>query len=738
MQSVRAATLFGFTAPITMSRRSRIEPMPVGEPRRILILSADVGEGHAAAARALKQQLERSAPESEATIIDGLAAMGPLLRPIVQDGYRIQLQLAPWTYTVVYWLLEHVLPVRWAVRRFLCLCGALPLRQRIEAFAPDVVVSTHPAVTVVLSSLRRRGHVRCPTVATITDLTGLFFWAQSGIDTHVVMYGESIAPVERIAGAGSAQHVRPLISEEFLRDRCALEARRRLGLPEEGRVVVVSGGGWGVGDLEGAVRCLRTLPDVVAIVCLAGRNEQVQERMRAGFAGEDKVQVLGFTDAMPDLLTAADALVHATGGVTCLEARATGTPVVSYGLPVGHARVNTREMARLGLLRLASTTDELRAHVQAAFAERAVARERALSPARALASAPTLASVGAVTSGQAPGSVTAPASVREVAPARALATAEPPRLAAVPHDATRARWATAAHDVLHGAAEVVLGARERVRTIPRWRPIAAAVAVQLLMLLALGTWVLSTDEVRGVASAILQVHPLAQVQTRRRDVGVIVRTPAGDIASVAHALAAHGIHASFADDGRTLADPTLDTARLLGDQLIPQVTADRTLLRWVRTSSMLKAQAHNLDLGRGFYFLQPRSGLTVGQMLLARTDGAHPVSGAAWLYAGAAIPAHLSIRAGDVLVVNADGSAASVLGLERIVARLRAERLRVEPLSSLLRSPSIRASSNGERASIAAPVASTTMHSASGTPPSVVLAKRSPSSTGASATGTTV
>ena len=80
------------------------------------------------------------------------------------------------------------------------------------------------------------------------------------------------------------------------------------------------------------------------------------------------MHVLGFTDKMPELLAAADVLVHSTGGVTCLEAMAAGTPVVSYGLPVGHARVNTRAMAALDLVRLANDTKELREHVQASFA----------------------------------------------------------------------------------------------------------------------------------------------------------------------------------------------------------------------------------------------------------------------------------------------------------------------------------------------------------------------------------
>src|ERR1019366_4674176 len=143
--------------------------------------------------------------------------------------------------------------------------------------------------------LRRRGEVRCPTVATITDLTGLFFWAQPGIDMHLVMYGESMPSVERIAGPGSVRLVRPLISAEFLQPRCPLGARRALGVAEEGRMVVVSGGGWGVGDIAGAVREFTRVPEVSTIVCLAGRNDQLAGKLRAAFAEDPRVRVYGFT-----------------------------------------------------------------------------------------------------------------------------------------------------------------------------------------------------------------------------------------------------------------------------------------------------------------------------------------------------------------------------------------------------------------------------------------------------------
>jgi len=348
----------------------------------VLILSADVGEGHAAAARALKQQLEACGEPVTVEVIDGLAAMGERLRSAVEDGYRTQLRVSPRSYSFYYWLLEHLAPVRFVTKQVLCRLGAKSLRREIVSFEPDVVVSTYPAITVVLSHLRRRRLIDVPTVATITDMTGLFFWAQRGIDTHLVMYDASVRDVERIAGRGSAQLVRPLIAADFLepRERCA--ARAALGLADAQRVVVVSGGGWGVGDLEGAVERLLALPDAT-VICLAGRNEQARKRIAERFADAGRVRVLGFTDQMSDLLAAADVLVHSTGGVTCLEAMARGCPVVSYGLPVGHAKLNTRLMAKHEFLLLAEDSEELVAHVERGCREsaRAVASP---SPAAAL------------------------------------------------------------------------------------------------------------------------------------------------------------------------------------------------------------------------------------------------------------------------------------------------------------------------------------------------------------------
>jgi hypothetical protein len=438
---------------------------------------------------------------------------------------------------------------------------------------------------------------------------------------------------------------------------------------------VVSGGGWGVGDLEGAVREFIGVEEVSSIVCLAGRNEHLAAKLQRSFANEPRVRVYGFTDRMPELLAGADVLVHSTGGVTCLEAMAAGTPVVSYGLPVGHARVNTQAMAALELVRLAKDTNELREHVQASF------------------------SAGAEQQwGGAAGSAAEPGSA---------------------------------------AAEVVLHAPRRVKAIPRWRLRAVALATQLVLLLGVGTWVMSTDEVTALASMILHVKPLAQVKTSRPDVGIIVRAPRGSMGLVASELASRGIHVSFADDGSVLSPMTIAGLRSLGDEVLPEVPGSAALLHWVRTRGLLRSQARALGLRHHFFYVEPRGGLSVGQLVLARTAGATPVSGALRLRATGPLPQRPT-RAGDVVVVELDGSRASVLGLERIISWVSGDGLGAEPLAWLTRSPSISASSSGERASTVAPASSSAIEATKGSPCSGVALKGSPSSSIASTTGTTV
>src|SRR5207247_10908621 len=103
------------------------------------------------------------------------------------------------------------------------------------------------------------------------DFAGLELWADRGVDLHFVMHESLVPVVERVAGRGSAHVVSPLVSSQFRTPGCARDARWALGLPAEGTIVVVSGGGWGVGDMAGAGQAALEIGAFVR--CLTGRYE---------------------------------------------------------------------------------------------------------------------------------------------------------------------------------------------------------------------------------------------------------------------------------------------------------------------------------------------------------------------------------------------------------------------------------------------------------------------------------
>ena len=227
-----------------------------------------------------------------------------------------------------------------------------------------------PITTEVLGALRKRGRLHIPVVAAITDLAMMRWWAARGVDLHLITHSESIEEVRRVAGDKTRiAVVHGLTRPEFIRPCDAAEARRLLELPTQGKIVLVSGGGWGVGDLSTSIDVALGL-DVALVVALCGRNEELRSRLAADFVSNPRVRVVGFTEHMNEWLAAADALVHSTGGLTVLEANMRGCPTISFGWGRGHVRVNNEAFRRFGLAQVAGSRAELLSALQRSLAER--------------------------------------------------------------------------------------------------------------------------------------------------------------------------------------------------------------------------------------------------------------------------------------------------------------------------------------------------------------------------------
>jgi len=354
---------------------------------RVLILTASVGEGHDLPARTLADQIRAESPAVEVVIEDGLRAMGAPFVLVNERAPGVVFFRFQWLWDVAFLVFVGLAPTRRLTQALVRAVGSRGVERLVRRVEPDVVVSVYPMTTEVLGGLRRRGRLRVPVVAAITDLAMMHYWAAPGVDLHLVTHPESIDEVRCVAGADAVvAAVHGLTRPEFAQPADRRAARSALGLPLDGGIVLVSGGGWGVGDLDGAIAAALAQPGVDVVACLCGRNDELRARLADRYVGEERVRLVGFTDRMSDWLAAADALIHSTGGLTVLEAHVRGCPAISYGWGRGHIRANNDAYRRHGLADVVGSAREL----EHALAD---ALRRRPAPGLALAALPSAASL---------------------------------------------------------------------------------------------------------------------------------------------------------------------------------------------------------------------------------------------------------------------------------------------------------------------------------------------------------
>jgi UDP-N-acetylglucosamine:LPS N-acetylglucosamine transferase len=312
-------------------------------------------------AELLRRQLERESGDVEVVVADGLRAMGRVFVLLNERAPGFFFHRLRFMWDVGFGLFVGFPATRWLSKSLLHIVGAKGVRRLIADTTPDVVVSVYPLTTEVLGHLRRTGRLEIPTIGAVTDLAMMHYWAAPGIDLHLITHPEAEEAVRSVAGGSTAVAVvRGLVRPEFDAPPEQEEARRTLGLPVDGRIALVSGGGWAVGDLAGAIESALAV-DTRLVACLCGRNERRRAELQARYGDEPRFRTVGYTDRMCEWLSAADVLVHSTGGLTVLEATICGCPTISYGWGRGHLRANNEAFRRFGLAEVVTARSELRA-----------------------------------------------------------------------------------------------------------------------------------------------------------------------------------------------------------------------------------------------------------------------------------------------------------------------------------------------------------------------------------------
>lgn len=350
------------TLPPTVSRDSPDRrsappspPPPAPAARRVLVVSADIGGGHHATGRALQERVLELWPGSQVRWLDTLDVMGPGVGAAFRRIYITNVEVTPWLYEFFYTALWRYPWFARAAKAFTGAWAGRRLAGQVEAFDPDLIISTYPLGSAGLAWLRRRRGLGVPIGAWVSDFAPHPFWVYPQLDLNLVVHPRAV-PLAAAAAPGAPIAVcpPPVLKGFHPGDRGA--ARRQFGLDPDRYVVVVACGSFGFGAVEEAVRGLHDMAEPVQVVVVCGQNQRLVDRLnrlarRLGSAGapDDRLVVLGWVDDMPALLRAADLLITNAGGATALEAWATGTPMLMYRPIAAHGAANAALMTACGL-----------------------------------------------------------------------------------------------------------------------------------------------------------------------------------------------------------------------------------------------------------------------------------------------------------------------------------------------------------------------------------------------------
>ena len=325
-------------------------------PASIAFCGATVGCGHGRAALAIRDAMRVRGQLGSTAFIDALEHAAPWFARLYRDGYLAAVRHAPLLVGALYERTDVPRHVRGRLRAAADrLDDAVHsrLRRLPELHGSDVAVSTHFLTTALLGRMRLAGTLAVPLVTVVTDAHPHAAWLHRGSDLTFVADERARAA----AVSGGLDPSRVVSSGIPVDPRFGLVApvmAWRDGPTGHRPSVLVTGGGFGIGDLVPTVVRILSLARGIDLTVVCGRNEALESRMRelaAGRRGDlrgNALRVVGYTKVMHELMSGADLLVGKPGGLTTAESCAIGLPMVLLRPIPGQEERNANAMHAAG------------------------------------------------------------------------------------------------------------------------------------------------------------------------------------------------------------------------------------------------------------------------------------------------------------------------------------------------------------------------------------------------------
>lgn len=313
--------------------------------KTIAVFYASEGTGHKTAAQNLRDEFLRENPDGRVLCRDILDYIPGWLHRLVSDGYLQMARRAPWLWGRFYWGSDkrslQSSAFDW-FHRTLCRLYLPALEGDAAKFGAEAVFFTHYFGAPCFAEWYKR----YPTFYVNTDFVCHRF--QRG-NMYRALFTASPRAVKQHTDEGifCVYDTGIPVSPKFLDLPSKERARKRLGLEQERKTILVSGGGIGAGAVEAAAAALAAHREWKTLI-ICGNNRTLFRKLSARYTNCENVRVEAFVPDMENYYRAADLGVMKPGGLSLSEALASKLPLLLMDPIPGQEQLNMDYVCELG------------------------------------------------------------------------------------------------------------------------------------------------------------------------------------------------------------------------------------------------------------------------------------------------------------------------------------------------------------------------------------------------------
>ncbi len=244
---------------------------------KTIILSASTGGGHMSAANAIKDYLVEN--NNTAEVIDALEYINPLLNKTITETYEYIAIKNPLLWKMMYKSSNKKSGNKLVeIANSLISIKLLPL---IENHKPDVIITTHPFTTEMVSRLKYKNKIQIPLVCIMTDYAPHRTWLNDEVDAYVIANENMITPM--IEMGADINKIHPFgipVDDAFFSKTNKKDFLKNLDFDPNIPTLLIMAGSCGFANIEKMYNQLKTIPNEFQVIIITGKNQKLYKKMQ--------------------------------------------------------------------------------------------------------------------------------------------------------------------------------------------------------------------------------------------------------------------------------------------------------------------------------------------------------------------------------------------------------------------------------------------------------------------------